>query len=142
LLSTLDTGARKAIALAAPHKCVSHHKPMMRMNPVSSTLLPWPARSILIPITASTLQPSRSGRDHRASDKLAAQRSYLYFYISSVMKSNKLTTVNEKQEAARQRAELKWLRAECQKLKAMKQAVPGSDEEDEDELNERPNTTV
>jgi hypothetical protein len=60
-------------------------------------------------------------------------------------KPYKLPTVNEKQEAAKQGAELKRLQAERQKMKAKKQAkrsIPGSDEEDEEDMNERPNNTV
>ena len=43
---------------------------------------------------------------------------------------------------ARQRAELKQHHAEHQKQKAMKQVIPGSDNSDEGELDECPNTMV
>jgi hypothetical protein len=67
---------------------------------------------------------------------------YYYLFLSLLIKPNRLPTVNEKQEAARQRAELKRRQAERQKLKAIKQAIPGSDNEDDEEMNERPNNTV
>ena len=51
-------------------------------------------------------------------------------------------SVNEKQEAARQRAEHSRQRTERQKMKAMKQVIPGSDDENNDILLERPNNTV
>jgi septal ring factor EnvC (AmiA/AmiB activator) len=70
--------------------------------------------------------------------------SVLFLSFSSVIKPDNLFTVNEKQEAAikqeaaKQKAELKRQRTERQKLK---KTIRSSDD-DEDELNERPNTTV
>lgn len=109
--------------MAAPHKRVTH-KPSNDENE-----------------PATTLQPSRSGRDRHASDKLAAQRAFFILFIL-VTKSNNLLTVNEQQEASRQRMELKRLRAERQKQKVMKTAVPGLHDGEEEDVNERPDTMV
>jgi hypothetical protein len=45
-------------------------------------------------------------------------------------------------ESAVQKAEHTQKRAERQKVKAMKKIIPDSDNEDNEELLERPNTTV
>jgi hypothetical protein len=50
--------------------------------------------------------------------------------------------VKERQESSRQRAELTRQCTERQKVKAMRQANPDLDNEDNEELLERPNTMV
>ena len=91
-------------------------------------------------MTATKLQPSQSGR--HASGKLAAQCKYSLFYFLFLIRSYIFCSVNEKQEATRQRAEQTQQCAECPKVKAMKQAIPNSDNENNKDLLERPNAMV
>jgi hypothetical protein len=66
----------------------------------------------------------------------------IVFFSSLVIYPHTIPIVNEKEEAAREKLELKRHRAERQKLKAMKRAIPDSDNGDEEEMNECPNTMV
>jgi hypothetical protein len=62
------------------------------------------------------------------------------FYL--VIRAYRFSSVNEQQEAARQRAEQTRQRAERQKQKATKRLIPDSDNEDNEDLVERPDNTV
>ena len=133
---TSDNGAHKVMALAAPHKPSNDENDPCRIYPLTLNCSLIPSNSPHTSAFSKWTWPSCIWQIG------CSTCVFIFFiFIYTLIICNKLPTVNEKQEAARQKAELKRHRAERQKLKAMKQVIPGSDDEDE-ELNERPNTMV